>query len=133
MDPESSFELIERAQGGDPAALERLLERYRPRLRRWASGRLPRYARDMHEEGSDVVAGQGTSPLEAAMGAEALARYDSALAVLADSEREAVIARIEMGCSYQEIATLLDKASPDAARMTVARALAKGAEAMSAR
>src|SRR5262245_52890979 len=47
MDLESSFELIGKAQGGDAAALERLLARYRPRLQRWASGRLPRYARDM--------------------------------------------------------------------------------------
>ena len=47
MDPESSFELIERAQAGDSSAFNRLLERYRPRLHRWATGRLPRYAREM--------------------------------------------------------------------------------------
>jgi len=47
MDFESSFELIAKAQQGDTQALERLLGRYRPRLQRWASGRLPRYARDM--------------------------------------------------------------------------------------
>jgi len=46
-DPESSFELIRRVQQGDADALERLLARYVPRLRRWASGRLPRYARDL--------------------------------------------------------------------------------------
>jgi DNA-directed RNA polymerase specialized sigma24 family protein len=44
IDPESSFELIQRAQAGDESAVDRLLARYRPRLQRWASGRLPRYA-----------------------------------------------------------------------------------------
>lgn len=47
MDPESSLELVRRAQAGDGLALERLLERYRPRLQRWATGRLPGYAREM--------------------------------------------------------------------------------------
>jgi hypothetical protein len=41
-----------------------------------------------------------------------------------------VIARLELGCAYQEIAHLIEKPSPDAARMTVARALAKLAELM---
>ena len=43
----SSLTLIERAQAGDQAALETLVARYRPRLERWASGRLPRWARDI--------------------------------------------------------------------------------------
>src|SRR5471030_1473111 len=47
MDAESSFELIQLAQTGDAEALNRLLERYLPALRRWARGRLPQYARDM--------------------------------------------------------------------------------------
>ena len=36
MDPDSSVELIRRAQAGEGDALERLLERYLPDLRRWA-------------------------------------------------------------------------------------------------
>ena len=44
---------------------------------------------------------------------------------------EAVIARLELGCSYQEIAILVDKPTVDAARMTVARALDKLARCMS--
>lgn len=46
---ESSLELIERARSGDASALEALIARYRPRLVRWASGRLPPYARDLTE------------------------------------------------------------------------------------
>ena len=183
MDQESSFELIQRAQAGDEHALERLLERYRPRLQRWATGRLPRYARDLadtedlvqealigtvrnfqqFEQRSewalqaylrhavtnrirdelrrfdsqprrnllpDDVASADHSPFEAAVGTEAFQRYDAALLTLDEIEREAVIARVELGCSYQEIAALVDKPSPDAARMLVARALAKLAKSM---
>jgi RNA polymerase sigma-70 factor (ECF subfamily) len=46
-DPESSVELLRRAQGGDHAARNRLFQRYLPVLRRWASGRLPQGARDL--------------------------------------------------------------------------------------
>ena len=46
MDLESSLELIQKAKTGDEAAIEQLLARYRPRLFRWASGRMPAYARD---------------------------------------------------------------------------------------
>ena len=42
---EATAVLIERIRSGDGRALEQLCERYRPRLRRWATGRLPRSAR----------------------------------------------------------------------------------------
>jgi RNA polymerase sigma-70 factor (ECF subfamily) len=45
-------------------------------------------------------------------------------------ERQAVIARVEMGMSYDEIAALLDKPTANAARMTVVRALLRLAEEM---
>lgn len=45
----SSLTLLERARAGDREALESLIARYLPRLQRWASGRLPRWARDMAE------------------------------------------------------------------------------------
>ena len=173
---ESSFTLIRLAQGGDEVALDRLLSRYLPRLQRWASGRLPSYARSMAEtqdivqdaliatvrnlphfttryegalqaylrhavmnrvrdeirralaqpkykELSASIEDDAASPLERAMGQETFARYDAALIALDEAEREAVIARVELGCSYQEIADLIDKPSPDAARMVVSRAL----------
>ena len=47
MDPESTFQLLERVRGGDDVALDTLLGRYLPRLQRWARGRLPRWARDL--------------------------------------------------------------------------------------
>ncbi len=71
------------------------------------------------------------SPLEDTIGREALERYEAALQNrLNDEERQAVIARLELGHSYAEIATLLKKPSRDAARMLVARALVKLAEEM---
>jgi RNA polymerase sigma-70 factor (ECF subfamily) len=43
---ESTTHLLGRVREGDRAALEMLFARYLPRLQRWASGRLPRFARD---------------------------------------------------------------------------------------
>src|SRR5262252_10077639 len=43
---ESTFQLIERVRGGDRSALEALFARYLVPLQRWATGRLPRWARD---------------------------------------------------------------------------------------
>jgi RNA polymerase sigma factor (sigma-70 family) len=184
MDPDSSFELIQRAQGGDADALNQLLERHVPALRRWARGRLPQYARDMadtqdlvqeavtrtflnfkkfeyrgdgalqaylrqavmnrirdetrrirrkpfqddlHENIVDAAA----SPLEQAIGTETIDRYEAALASLEPLEREAVVARLELGCSYEEIANLVGKSTPDAARMAVTRAVKRLASLMS--
>jgi RNA polymerase sigma-70 factor (ECF subfamily) len=76
------------------------------------------------------IAAQGQSPLESAIGAETMAKYDRALERLEAETREAVIARIELGCSYAEIAQLMDKPSADAARMAVSRALLRLAEEM---
>lgn len=186
MDPESSFELIQRAQSGDPSALDLLLARYRPRLQRWASGRLPRYARGMTDTEDlvqealigtfrnlpafehrgewalqaylrravtnrirdeirrlqvqpaagvlpDTIQSAEASPLELALGRETFEQYERALSQLDDIDREAVIARLELNCSYQEVAVLLSKPTPDAARMTVVRALTKLAQLMSGR
>jgi RNA polymerase sigma-70 factor (ECF subfamily) len=43
----NSLSLLERARAGDTTALNDLLARYLPRLERWASGRLPGWARDL--------------------------------------------------------------------------------------
>lgn len=64
------------------------------------------------------------SQLDDLIGAEMLARYDQGLASLPEEQREAVILRLEFGYSHAEVADALGKSSPDAARMTIARALA---------
>jgi RNA polymerase sigma factor (sigma-70 family) len=49
LDPESTFQLIDRVRSGDQAALERLMARHLTPLRRWARGRLPRWARRLSD------------------------------------------------------------------------------------
>lgn len=53
------------------------------------------------------------------------ALYARALAQLSDTDRSAVVARLQLGYSYEQIALLLDKRSVNAARMTVTRAVAR--------
>jgi RNA polymerase sigma-70 factor (ECF subfamily) len=181
--PASSIELARRAREGDRQALDTLFQRYVSPLRRWASGRLPRWARgmvdtdDMIQEtlvktftnlGTFEVRGdggllaymrqalrnrivdqlrragrrppaeaiserqpdRGASPLEETIGREAVERYERALGRLSEAEREAVVARIEMGHGYDEMARAFGKPSPDAARMAVSRALVRLAQEM---
>jgi RNA polymerase sigma-70 factor (ECF subfamily) len=54
LSPENTVDLIHRVRAGDDKALERLLGRCLPALRRWAHGRLPGFARDM-EDTADLV------------------------------------------------------------------------------
>lgn len=63
------------------------------------------------------------SPEIVARDREAFRRYREALARLRPDEQTAVTLRLERGCDYAHIATALGKDSPDAARMTVNRAL----------
>jgi RNA polymerase sigma factor (sigma-70 family) len=171
-------ELVSRAQRGDPMALEGLMARYHPRLIRWASGRLPPYARSlgdttdlvqetllkvMERIGKDDVQGidsfqayvrraivnrindqirsarrrQGTgdlpedvpdgspSPIEQAIGADVLDRFERGIAALSEEDRHLVHLRIELDFGYSEIATITGRNTPDAARMAVQRALRK--------
>ena len=182
-DPESTLRLIARARTGDAEALDTLLARHLTPLRRWARGRLPRWARDLsdtddmvqdtllrtlksiedfevrgpgalhaylrqavvnrvrdelrrkrrrpEETGFDgLEADQRASPLEEAIGRESMDRYERALAALDPAEREAVIGRIEMGYSYEELAEALGKPTADAARKAARRALIRLVEQM---
>jgi RNA polymerase sigma factor (sigma-70 family) len=180
---DSTFDLIERVRQGDREALERLVARHVAPLRRWVSGRLPRWARDLADtddlvqdtllrtfknieafeprgvgalhaylrqavlnrlrdelrrkgrapamvdvDGLDLQA--AGSPLEEAIGREAVERYQSALARLKPEEREAIIGRVEMDYTYEELAEALDKPTPEAARKAAQRALLRLAEEM---
>jgi RNA polymerase sigma factor (sigma-70 family) len=59
-----------------------------------------------------------------ATGLDTLVEYEQALTKLSVDERELVLLRFEFGLSFQEIADATERASPDAARMAVKRALA---------
>lgn len=180
-DLDSTSTLIERARAGDTEALERLFARHRKPLERWASGRLPKWARDISDtedlvqetllqtfrrmedftprgvgalqaylrqavlnrirdelrrkgrqpaatDLDDTQVDSADSPLEQAIGREAVERYEQALARLKAEEREAIIARVEMGYTYEELAEALGKPTPDAARKAARRALVRLAE-----
>jgi RNA polymerase sigma-70 factor (ECF subfamily) len=181
---DSTLSLVERAKAGDREALDRLFDRSLPALRRWASGRLPVWSRDLMDT-DDLVQetavrainrignfearhtgalqaylrqavvnrirdeirrrgrrpapseldeneqDHGASPLETAIGHEAVERYEQALGRLRPEEREAIVARVEMDCSYEEAAEALGKPSADAARMAISRALLRLAQEMS--
>ena len=71
------------------------------------------------------------SPLEDLIGRESIAIYERALQALRPGDREAVVARLEMGMDFGAIATMLGKGSANTARMTFNRALARLAEEMS--
>jgi RNA polymerase sigma-70 factor (ECF subfamily) len=100
-----------------------VLNRVRNELRR--KGRQP-HATDF--DGIEVESLE--SPLEQAIGREAVERYEGALQRLKAEEREAIIARVEMGYSFEELAEVLGKPTPDAARKTAHRALVRLAEEM---
>jgi len=73
----------------------------------------------------------GPSPIEEAIGSEALARYEAALERLKPADREAIIARIELGHAYTDVARALGKPTVAAAHVAVSRALVKLAKEMS--
>jgi RNA polymerase sigma factor (sigma-70 family) len=178
---DTTYQLLERAKGGEREALDVLFERHIPILRRWASGRLPRWARDIADtqdlvqetvlrvfqrveafeprgdgalqaylrqavmnrirnefrskgrrpafgELDEQAPGDDTSPLEAAIRQEHLDRYEAALSRLSEHERDLIVARLEVGLTYEEIAEALGKPSWNAARMATARALLRLAD-----
>jgi RNA polymerase sigma-70 factor (ECF subfamily) len=76
------------------------------------------------------LAGARPSPLEEAIGAEAIESYEAALASLTEDQRQAVVLRIEMELTFQQVAEATESPSVDAARMLVARGLARLSERM---
>jgi RNA polymerase sigma factor (sigma-70 family) len=179
----ATTELLRRAKDGDRAALDALAARYLPRLRSWASGRLPMRARSLLDTADlvqetllrtlerldqvevrgpggfqayvrsavlnrirdqirwadrrpgpdgipETVLDPGPSPIELAIGADLVARYERALATLTEEERQVLHLRLELDFDYEEIAGLTGRPSRDAARMAVTRALRRLAEVM---
>jgi len=100
-----------------------ILNRIRDEARRVR--RLPQQV-DLDDDYVDL----SDSPLDKAIGRERAGRYDAALQRLSPRQREAIVARIELQCSYQEIAVAMGKPSADAARVAVVRALYRLQEEM---
>jgi RNA polymerase sigma-70 factor (ECF subfamily) len=104
---------------------EAVLNRVRDEIRR--TRRLPEDV-TLDEREPDA----GRSPLEEAIGAEAIGRYQRALDALEPGDREVIIGRVEMGYTYEELAEALGKPSADAARKAAKRALVRLIERMDA-
>jgi RNA polymerase sigma factor (sigma-70 family) len=81
--------------------------------------------RPLATELDEEYAGDGPSPLEKAIGREALGSYKQALMQLREEDRELIIARVEGHASYEELAAIFDKPTAAAARIALRRALAK--------
>jgi RNA polymerase sigma-70 factor (ECF subfamily) len=104
---------------------EAVLNRVRDEIRR--TRRLPEDV-TLDEREPDA----GRSPLEEAIGAEAIGRYQRALDALEPGDREVIVGRVEMGYTYEELAEALGKPSADAARKAAKRALVRLIERMDA-
>jgi RNA polymerase sigma-70 factor (ECF subfamily) len=78
----------------------------------------------------DAHAADEPSPLEIAIGRQAMDRYEAALGRLKPLEREMVIARLELGFTAAELAAEFGKPTAAAAQMAVSRALVRIAEEM---
>ena len=124
----STYQVVERGDAHDDGAIHAYL---RTALKNRMIDELRKVNRRPGlDEMKHTFEGNVASPLEQAIGEDALERYEAALAGLKDSDRDAVLARIELGLSFRDIADMLGKPSADAARMSVSRSLVALAEAM---
>lgn len=72
---------------------------------------------------NDALVDSGASPLEFTIGREDHRRYRAALRRLRTADRDAIVGRIELGYTYEQLALALQKTTPEAARLAVRRAL----------
>ena len=86
--------------------------------------------RGVAQELPEVLHDHSYSPLEELIRKERSDRYLAALRTLKPNERMAIIFRLEHHHSFEEIAEKLGKATPDAARMAVTRAVKRLADAI---
>ena len=113
-----------RREGAFLAYLRRiLLNQIRDEIRR--TGRRPGL-----EDIDGKLPAPDRTPLEDAIGAETVEAYERALAALPEEQQEAVVLKIELGFTLQEVAEAMGSPSVDAARMMVTRALARLAQTM---
>lgn len=93
-------------------------------IARWQTRRGSRDAVDSQ------IASEQASPLDLAIGQETLERYDRALEQLRPEDKDLIIARIEMGLSYEEMRVMFERPTAAAVHMALSRALIKLAQEM---
>jgi RNA polymerase sigma-70 factor (ECF subfamily) len=74
---------------------------------------------------TEHIVDRAPSPLEHAIGADVVDRYERAMAQLSEEERRLLHLRIELDYSFEEIAMMLERTGPDAVRMAARRAMSK--------
>lgn len=100
-----------------------LLNRIREEIRR--AGRRPS-GLPIDSAHADIA----PSPLSAAIDGQSLARYRTALAQLRPDEQDAIVMRLELGFSFDEISRAQDRPNANAARSAVNRAILRLATAL---
>jgi RNA polymerase sigma-70 factor (ECF subfamily) len=71
----------------------------------------------------DATASADESPLEFTINQQDRRRYQAALKKLRPIDRRAIVACVELGYSYDQLALILDKPTAEAARLAVRRAI----------
>lgn len=64
------------------------------------------------------------SPLDLAIGAEAVGRYRAALSQLSRRDQELIVAHVELDYSHAQLGCMIGR-SPNAARMALCRAITR--------
>lgn len=179
----TSGRLLRQAQRGKSSAINELFTHYLPVLRRYARGRLPRWARTMSDttdlvqdvllqtfrhlpgfeargEGAlraylrravdnrirdelrrvsrrgvtdeidETVTDHAASPFDEAQATETEARYRAAIDRLRPTDRELVVAHVELGYSHEQLALMTGRRRVDSVRVALARALQRLAAEM---
>jgi len=113
-----------RGEGALQAYLRQaVMNRIRDHIRRIGRRPVPGELDSQHEDDEP-------SPLDQAVGHEAVERYEAALSRLSDTDRELIVATVELDYSPEQLAAATGRASADAARRAARRALVKLAEEM---
>jgi DNA-directed RNA polymerase specialized sigma24 family protein len=79
---------------------------------------------------TNQIAAEDASPLELAIGAENVERYERAFARLAPADRAAIMGRMELQYEYEDLAVALGKPDAQSARTAVMDALKRLSEEM---
>jgi RNA polymerase sigma factor (sigma-70 family) len=93
--------------------------------------RIGRAPVDQWPDGEMSVAAPDPQPDVALIAEEDQQRYALALEQLSETDRTAIVGRLQLGYSYEQMALLLDKRSANSARMVVTRAIVRLIDAMS--
>jgi RNA polymerase sigma factor (sigma-70 family) len=124
----NTFRRIDRFDDRGTGALQAYL---RQAVQNRISDELRRVERRPRAGIDDDFPADALSPYDLTLSAERALRYKQALASLSEADRILIVARFEMDYTFEQLALVGDRASPEAARKALRRAVLKLAERMS--